>query len=116
MKLTFAHLALSAVALTAAISPLAAETHGVLRVSVPFAFNASGTTMPAGEYSIESTGENGAMILHSLTGRKSIMVLTGPAGNSPANHHPSLTFSRKDGMPVLTSITTDLVTVRSLGK
>jgi hypothetical protein len=116
MKFTFARLTLSAIAVAAGITPMAAETHSVLRVSVPFSFTAAGTPMPAGDYSIEQTGEAGAMILHSLTGKKSIMVLTGPSGTSASAHGPSLTFNRKDGTPVLTSITTDSTTVRSLGK
>ena len=114
MKLTFARLALSVVALTAGIVPMAAETHGILRVSVPFAFMANGTNMPAGDYAVEQNGDNGTMIIHNLSGKKSIMVLTGPMGLTPAGHKPSLTFSRKDGVSVLTSITTPLTTVRSL--
>jgi hypothetical protein len=117
MKSTFvARLTLSTIALVAGITPLAAETHSVLRVSVPFSFTAAGTQMPAGDYSIEQTGEAGTMILHSLSGKKSIMVLTGPMGTNPSAHGPSLTFNRASGEAVLTSITTDSSTVRSLGK
>ena len=37
-------------------SQLFAESHGLLRVSVPFEFTVAGTKMPAGDYSIEETG------------------------------------------------------------
>ncbi len=102
--------------LTALVSgtQLFAQAHGLLRVSVPFEFTVAGTKMPAGDYSIEETGEAGTLVIHCLTNRQSIMVLSGP-GTSPAGKvGPSLTFDRKNGIPALTKVLSDSAIVRSL--
>jgi hypothetical protein len=116
MKSTLiARLTLSAVALVGSVTPILAESHGLLRVSVPFSFTVAGTKMPAGDYSIEQSGEGGTMIFHSLAGKKSVMVLTAPSGYNPSAHGASLTFNRVGGDAVLTSISTES-SVRNLSR
>jgi hypothetical protein len=102
--------------LTAAFSAtqLFAQSHGLLRVSVPFEFTVGGEKMPAGQYSIEATGEGGTLIIHSLDTKRSVMVLSTPDSVSPNKHEPSLTFERFNGTPALTHVFTDSAIARSL--
>ena len=81
MKKNIVRFALCLTALMAG-TQLFAESHGLLRVSVPFEFTVGGTKMPAGDYSIEETG-GAALLIHCLSSRRSIMVLSSP-GTVPA--------------------------------
>ena len=92
-----------------------AESHGLMRVSVPFEFSVAGTKMPAGDYSISETGEAGTLLINCLTSKRSVLVLSGPGtGAAAGKHDASLTFERRNGMPVLTRVTTDSAIARSL--
>lgn len=113
MKLTIARFALCLTALMTG-TQLFAQTHGLLRVSVPFEFTVAGTKMPAGDYAIEETGEAGTLVIHCLSNKQSIMVLSGPGSVAAGKHGPSLTFQRQNGMPVLTGILGDSAISRSL--
>src|SRR5882724_6955605 len=84
---------------------LFAESHGLLRVSVPFEFTVAGTRMPAGDYSIAETGDSGTLVIHCLTGKRSaVMVLSAPGTIPAGKHEPSLTFERQNGTPALTKV------------
>ena len=113
MKSTFVRFAFCLTALVAG-TQLFAQSHGLLRVSVPFEFSVAGTKMPAGDYSIEETGEAGTLVIHCLTNKQSIMVLSGPSSSPSRSNGPSLTFERHNGMPVLTRVLSDSAIARSL--
>ena len=93
---------------------LFAESHGLLRVSVPFEFTVAGTKMPAGEYSISETGEAGTLLISCLTAKRSVLVLSGPGVSPVGKHDAGLTFERMNGTPALTRVTTDSAIARSL--
>ena len=113
MKKTFVRFAFTMMALVSG-TQLFAESHGLIRVSVPFEFSVAGTKMPAGEYSISESGEAGTLLIHCLTAKRSVLVLSGP-GTAPAGRHDAgLTFERQNGTPVLTRVMTDSAIVRSL--
>lgn len=113
MKSTFVRFAFCLTALFGG-TQLFAQSHSLLRVSVPFEFTAGGTKMPAGQYSIEENGEGGTLIIHCLTTKRTIMVLSGPDSVPAGKHDPSLTFERRNGVPALTRVLTDSAIARSL--
>jgi hypothetical protein len=113
MKSTFVRFAFCLTALVAG-TQLFAQNHGLLRVSVPFEFTVAGTKMPAGDYAIEESGEAGTLVIHCLTSKQSIMVLSGPDSTPVGKHGPSLTFERHNGMPALTRVLSDSAISRSL--
>ena len=112
MKKNIVRFALCLTALMAG-TQLFAESHGLLRVSVPFEFTVGGTKMPAGDYSIEETG-GAALLIHCLSSCRSIMVLSSPGTVPAGKHDPSLTFERQNGTPALTRVMTDSAIARSL--
>ena len=113
MKKTFVRFAFCLTALVSG-TQLFAESHGLLRVTVPFEFSVAGNKMPAGDYSIAEFGEAGTLLIHCLTSKRSVMVLSGP-GTAPAGKHDAgLTFERQNGVPVLTRVMTDSAITRSL--
>ena len=113
MKKTFVRFAFAMMALVSG-TQLIAESHGLIRVSVPFEFSVAGTKMPAGDYSISENGDGGTLLIHCLTSKRSVLVLSGP-GTAPAgNHNAGLTFERQNGTPVLTRVMTDSTIARSL--
>ncbi len=93
---------------------LFAESHGLLRVSVPFEFTVAGTKMPAGEYSITENGEGGTLLIQCVSAKRSVLVLSAPGIAPAGKHDASLTFERQNGMPVLTRVMTDSAIARSL--
>lgn len=93
---------------------LFAESHGLLRVSVPFEFTVAGTKMPAGDYSIRETGEGGTLLIQCLTTRRSVIVLSGPGTTPRGKHEPTVTFERHNGTAALTNVFTDSSIARSL--
>ena len=113
MKKTIVRFALCLTALFTG-TQLFAESHGLLRVSVPFEFTVGGTRMPAGDYSIAETGHGGTLLIQCISSKRAVMILSGP-GTAPAGRHDaSLTFERQNGTPALTRVLTDSVTARSL--
>lgn len=113
MKKNIVRFALCLTALIAG-TQLFAESHGLLRVSVPFEFTVAGARMPAGDYSIQETGEGGTLLIQCLSSRRSVMVLSGPGVAPVGKHEPSLTFERQNGTPALTKVFTDSAIARSL--
>ena len=113
MKKTIVRFAFGLTALFTS-TQLFAESHGLLRVSVPFEFTVAGTRMPAGDYSVAETGEAGTLLIHCLSSKRSIMVLSSPGTPPAGRHDASLTFERHNGTPVLTRVLTDSATARSL--
>ena len=113
MKKTFVRFAFCLTALFT-MTQVFAESHGLMRVSVPFDFTVAGTKMPAGDYSISETGEAGTLVIHCLSSKRSVMVLTGPGSVSNGKTEAGLTFERHNGTPVLTRVMTDSSIARSL--
>ena len=113
MKKTIVRFAFSLTALFASANVFA-ESHGLLRVSVPFEFTVAGTRMPAGDYSIEQTGGSGTLLIHCLSAKRSILVLSSPGTVASGSHEASLTFERQNGTPALTKVLTDSAIARSL--
>jgi hypothetical protein len=113
MKSTIVRFAFCLTALIAG-TQLFAQAHGLLRVSVPFEFTVAGTKMPAGDYSIEETGEAGTLLIHCLTSKQSIVVLSGPDSPPAGKQGPSLTFERQNGVRILTRVLSDSAIARSL--
>jgi hypothetical protein len=62
-----------------------------LRTNIPFAFNVSGTTMPAGEYSIHHS--QGLLTLREEQG-KAVSVITVGTDKWNESSHPLLQFER----------------------
>jgi len=112
MKSTIVRFALCLTALLASTQVFAAS--GSVRVSVPFEFTVAGTSMPAGDYSIEETGQGGALLIQCLSAKRSVMVLSNPAPAPTGSHGATLTFERHNGSPVLTKVLTDSAIARSL--
>ena len=113
MKKTLVRFAFCLTALAAG-TQLFAESHGMLRVSVPFEFTVAGTKMPAGEYSISETGEGGTLLISCLSAKRSVLVLSSP-GTAPAGRHDAgLTFERLNGTAALRTVMTDSTIARSL--
>jgi hypothetical protein len=113
MKKTFVRFAFALTVLTAGTSLFGASS-GQLRVSVPFEFTVAGSKMPAGDYSIQETGENGTLVIYCLSTKRSIMVLSAPGAPSAVNSNPALTFERTSSGAVLTKVVTDSAIARSL--
>ena len=91
-----------------------AESHSLLRVSVPFEFTVAGTKMPAGDYSISETSDAGTLLISCLTAKRSVLVLSGPGSALRGKHEAGLTFERQHGVPALTRVMTDNAIARSL--
>jgi hypothetical protein len=75
-----------------------AQTSGAQRViaSIPFAFNAGKTTLPAGKYTItvlNPTSDRKTLQIRSLNGRASAIVLT-TTSNGHASDNAKLVFER----------------------
>ena len=113
MKNTIVRFAFCLTALFASTN-LFAESRGLLRVSVPFEFTVAGTTMPAGDYSIQETGQGGALLIHCLSAKRSVLVLSTPGTVPSGTHDASLTFERHNGTRTLTKVLTDSSIARSL--
>jgi hypothetical protein len=72
-----------------------------IHVSIPFAFTANGSVMPAGEYTVKPLdGFTGAVVLHS--GKTSLIALSMQGPDAMAV--PKLTFATADAGKVLASI------------
>lgn len=79
----------------AAVASLAipASAAGV-RVSVPFAFEAGNTQLPAGSYVIEKSALGASISIWSVDRNRSVMVNTMPAGNGNTPKAPALVFEK----------------------
>jgi hypothetical protein len=73
-----------------------------LRATIPFAFRAGETVMPAGEYSVLHSG--GALTLHKEGGGPSVILLTNAASRSNAPADSRLNFNRYGERYFLSSV------------
>ena len=90
MKLNLASLVLaSAVLAAAAFTPKAASA-AVLHV--PFAFNVSGKTLPAGQYTVTTDLHGNVVVLKSADGRQSFNWLIGPGDVAPGSNKVAMRF------------------------
>ncbi|MBI5282916.1 MAG: hypothetical protein HY858_14620 [Candidatus Solibacter usitatus] len=71
--------------------PAAAAT--MVRVEIPFAFDAAEIAMPAGQYVIERSLGAGMLYLTNEKGEKRV-VMTVPVGNPNQPHNPRLVFEK----------------------
>jgi hypothetical protein len=95
-------IAIGALALLASTA-VYAQTN-FMHVKVPFDFVVSGQKMSAGEYTIEQSGSNGALLIRSSETRHSAIVLGEPGSSSPLAN-PGLTFERRNGEVYLVRVT-----------
>jgi hypothetical protein len=98
-------MAFSALSLSLAALPAFGGELEPLHVTVPFAFTAGKTTLPAGDYTVY---ENDAHLL-TIRGNKGGVLILGVPGNEAEDDKSSLSFQRTDKGYSLTS-------VRSAGK
>lgn len=81
-------------ALVAAAGMALPATAGGVRVNVPFAFEAGKTTLPAGNYVIESSTFGGGISVWNADVNDTILLTTTPAGNPNAPKAPALIFEK----------------------
>jgi hypothetical protein len=75
----------------------------MVSLDVPFSFLAAGKVMPAGAYTIEEPTNGGVLLIRGTQPNSSAMVLAVNAG--PSNvRHAGVTFSRRGGSLVLSTI------------
>jgi hypothetical protein len=87
--------------LTLAMS-LSAET-ALVNVNVPFAFVAGGKMLPAGQYTIGEGTSGGFLLIRGNQPNSTALVLAVNAGES-TNNHAGVTFSRRGGSVVLSTV------------
>jgi hypothetical protein len=75
-----------------------------LRATIPFAFRAGETAMPAGEYTVRHSG--GALTLHKEGGGPSVFLLTNAASRPNAPADARLSFNRYGERYFLSSVWT----------
>lgn len=88
--------------LLALATSLSAESP-LVNVNVPFAFVAGGKAMPAGAYSIGQASNGGVLLIRGNQPNSTALVLAVNAGPS-INNHAGVTFSRRGGAVVLSTI------------
>jgi hypothetical protein len=99
MKKTWMHLTL-AVSLMAALATAAhAESFSI---DVPFAFEAGGKNLPAGDYNVDAVA-SGLLVIRSATSPESAAIFVLPAGYSDTAK-AGLVFERSSETPVLSSV------------
>jgi hypothetical protein len=81
---------------------LSAET-ALVNVNVPFAFMAGGKMLPAGQYTIGEGTSGGFLMIRGNQPNSTALVLAVNAGES-TNNHAGVTFSRRDGSVVLSTV------------
>jgi hypothetical protein len=93
-------LAVSAIAVTgAAVSAFAADTDP-MHITVPFAFKAGKTTLPAGDYVVVE--ENSGIVMIKGTGGNAILLSS--AGSDNTSDKAGVSFARGEQGYVLTSV------------
>ncbi|MEP6716718.1 MAG: hypothetical protein ABJC09_14195 [Terriglobia bacterium] len=85
-------LAFTAIGITTAALPAFGYEFEPVRVTVPFAFMAGRTTLPAGDYTVTETETHAVMI----RGNRGGVILLGQAGTEAQSDRNSLTFERTD--------------------
>jgi len=85
-------LAFSAIAVFGAALPAVAADPDPMHVTVPFAFTAGKTTLPAGSYVV--TEEDSGVIM--IKGNKGTAILLGTAGGDISTDKASISFERND--------------------
>ena len=75
-----------------------------LRATIPFAFRAGETVMPAGEYTIRHSANN--LVLHKEGGGPSVLLLTNGASRPNLPAHAQLDFNRYGERYFLSSVWT----------
>jgi len=87
--------------LTLAMS-LSAET-SLVNVNVPFAFSVGGKMLPAGQYTIGEATSGGFLLIRGNQPNTTALALAVNAGPS-TNNHAGVTFSRRGGSVVLSTV------------
>jgi hypothetical protein len=98
-------IALSAVLLGLAAGPARAED--IAKVTVPFAFDVNGRTLPAGRYEVRIDDQNPSILqIDGITNHKmhAIVATTIPDYGRGPHDNPSLTFVRGEHQYVLKTI------------
>ncbi len=95
--ITTALLAFSAVAVQCA-----SGAESSISLQVPFAFVVAGLTMPAGAYTVETSGS-----VVSVRGNKSSALVAGGPGAAPHYAEPGLIFVRRSGTEYLIGVQTE---------
>lgn len=93
-------LAVSALAVTAAAIPVFGADSDPLHITVPFAFKAGKTSLPAGDYVV--TGENSGVIMIKGNGGSAIVLSS--AGPETTLDKAGASFSRSEQGYVLKSV------------
>jgi len=108
MNIQFAQkAAFAALLLVAFAGLLPAQTAVTTRVNVPFAFEAGGQSLPAGEYRLErAPNSNWVLYLYDINRNETVTVATTPGTDKGANAAPKLVFQRAGAALCLTEIHT----------
>lgn len=80
-----------------AMSSIHAQTSNVQTANIPFEFSIGGKTFPAGHYSVtrlNPQSDKAALLIKSMDGRTSKIVLTTPVQANRAQEKAKLVFSR----------------------
>jgi hypothetical protein len=75
-------------------------------VQVPFAFAASGKSLPAGTYMVEPIAV-GIVVIRGATAADTATIAASPAGYTDTSANPSLSFASSPDLAVLSSIRMD---------
>jgi hypothetical protein len=75
---------------------------------IPFAFMASGKSLPAGDYRIEPLGPEAVLIAGSESSERAVLLVSSSASgaSSPGASSPGITFDRSGALPQLTGVQT----------
>jgi hypothetical protein len=92
-----------------AASPASAQTSQAQTADVPFGFSVGGKTFPAGHYSVtrlNPQSDKAALLIKSMDGRLSKIVLTTPIQAARAQEKARLVFSRYEDQYFLSEVWT----------
>jgi hypothetical protein len=75
-----------------------------LHVKIPFAFSASGKTLPAGEYTLSETGTRSVIVVRNFAAKQAVGVLTQLTRGKSASTQTRIEFRRYGSQHFLASI------------
>jgi hypothetical protein len=93
----------AAAAMMISAMPMMANTPTTTKTNVPFAFVASGKTMPAGQYTLAKNSEN-VLSVRNAAGDTTFAVVTRQVGSLNSATPPKLIFVKKNGQYHLSEI------------